>query len=78
MALADDLKNITPKIHSKQCTIGALLNDLPDNDAVALEATLASDRIPHADIAAALNNNGFKIAAQTVARHRRALCRCEQ
>ena len=78
MALADDLNNITPKVHSKTCTVGALLNDLNDNDAVALEATLANDRIAHSDLSRILRDNGFDLAPQTLARHRRQLCRCNR
>lgn len=78
MALADDLQQLTPKNGSKTCSIKAMFGQLSDKDRSALVSILLNERILHSDIAQTLKDNGFDISAQTVARHRRKQCRCEQ
>jgi hypothetical protein len=74
MGLADDLR-ITRRINRLQCSVGSLLESLPDADAAALADALAGDATA-AQISRVLQGHGHDIAGNTLARHRRGDCAC--
>jgi hypothetical protein len=77
MSLAEDLKEIAPKVHPMKCSVGELLKQLPDEDATSLKEVLANDQIRHSDICKALRANGHSFTGSTLARHRNKFCRCQ-
>lgn len=59
-----------------QCRLGALLAALPEDQRAKLEAALSDGVLRHTSIARVLARWGHRIAADSVARHRRGQCAC--
>lgn len=76
MKFADALAQ-SEKRPGTQCAIARLVTGLDDDDRAALQAAFDSDKVTSSTIARALVEMGFKIAPNTVSRHRRGDCRCD-
>lgn len=60
------------------CSVAMLLSTMDDNTADLLCKALANPYAPTTAIAAALAEQGHRITAATLQRHRRGNCQCEQ
>ena len=58
------------------CTVTVLLSTMDDDDADLLRKAMANPYAPTTAIAAALADQGYRITAATLQRHRRGECRC--
>jgi hypothetical protein len=58
------------------CGIAATFAKLEPDDRTILEGWLADDTVEHAKISAALTQIGFRVAGNTIGRHRRGICSC--
>jgi hypothetical protein len=58
------------------CTVETLLSKLDEDDQEALIKALSDSGVPSTFIARALKKEGFDVASQSLARHRRQECRC--
>ena len=58
------------------CTVETLLSKLDKDDRDALVKALSDNAVPSTFIARALKKEGFDVASQILARHRRQECRC--
>ncbi len=76
MALADRLESTPQRIHGLPCSIGALLDRLPDDEAAALNRMLHELGWPASRIYDALAAEGHEVGRQTIGRHRSRACRC--
>ena len=76
MALVDKLDQTPQRQHGLPCSIGAVLDSLPDDEAKALNAMLHELGWPAKQIDAALKAEGYTVGFQTINRHRGRVCRC--
>ena len=60
---------------ASRCAVGAALDALPPQEAEQLRAALAA-AFTHTAIRAWLGKRGFKMAEQTIGRHRKKECCC--
>lgn len=75
MGLSEALKaQIAPK-RGPKCHVWRLLQTLPADDLDALTCALDSD-MTHATISRALIDEGHRVSAITIGRHRRGECAC--
>ena len=74
MGLKDALANETRTRKGPRCTVCALLDTLPADDAAVLGNALANPVIHGSQIARALQAEGHAVRSQTVVRHRRGDC----
>ena len=78
MALADRVLSEAPKRrHGLPCSVGDLLDRLPDVESKALEHMLSSGW-SQSDIYDAVTSEGHSVGRQTINRHRSQACRCYQ
>lgn len=75
MALADKVKNKPERIHGLPCSVGALLDELPTDEADALQQML-TEGWSQKQIFDALRDEGHVVGQQTINRHRSRSCRC--
>lgn len=75
MGLSDALKAQKVPVGGPRCQVGRLLHTLPADDVDALAEALDSD-MTHASISRALIEEGHRVTAITVGRHRREECSC--
>lgn len=63
---------------SNGCTIGRILEQLPDKDSTNLRAALAADinEISHTAIESWLAKRDVKVGVGPIGRHRRGACNC--
>lgn len=79
MSAFGDALAATPTRRGATCTLGVLLETLPDDDREDLEAAVDDPRIPGTQISKALATLDLEIAAETVLRHRKrgaGGCKC--
>lgn len=60
------------------CTVGQLLDSLPDDERPAVAAALDDPSIPYTVLSRALGKAGHKIGAETIRRHRKGDCACRK
>jgi hypothetical protein len=77
MSLADRVKSKPARRHGIPCSVGELLDSLPEPEAKALEVMLTSGW-SQAEIHAAVTAEGHYVGRQTINRHRSQACRCYQ
>jgi hypothetical protein len=53
------------------CTMSSILNSLPEDQRIKLEALISAEIVPAPKIAEVLNKHGFIIKHKSIARHRR-------
>ena len=76
MALADRITTEAPKrVHGLPCSVGDLLNRLPDDEAAALKHMLENGWSQN-EIYDAVTAEGHEVGRQTINRHRSRACRC--
>ena len=76
MALTDRVKSKpTPAMTGKPCSIGALIERLPDDEVAALNRMLG-EGWTQPEIYAALESEGHVVGFQSINRHRSRACRC--
>ena len=75
MALVDRVQSKPARTHGLPCSVGDLLQNLPDTEAAALQEML-NGRWSGREIWSALRDEGHEVGAQTVNRHRAGACRC--
>lgn len=76
MALADRIASAAPqRRHGLPCSVGDLLDRLPDDEAAALQHMLDNGWSQN-EIYAAVTAEGHGIGRQTINRHRSRACRC--
>jgi len=72
--------HVAKTVARRLCAIGNSLVGLSDDEREALNAALGNRQIRHTDLAQVLSNQGFKVSAVTVSRHRNRGesngCRC--
>jgi hypothetical protein len=74
--LADDIHaELTDYRKGPRCSLGALLEDLPDTDRAALQAALDDRTIPTSIILRAIQRN-HNVAKASVGNHRKGVCQC--
>ena len=76
MGLADRLSSTPPRRTGLPCSVGALLDKLPADEADALEQMLHTLGWSAARIYEALAAEGHEVGRQTIGRHRSRACRC--
>jgi hypothetical protein len=76
MALFDRLESTPQRIQGLPCSIGALLDRLPENEQAALNAMLHELGWSAGRIYEALCAEGHEVGRQTIGRHRSRACRC--
>lgn len=79
MSLAERVEQDPPLTTGKPCSIGHLLQTLPDHEREALAAMLGTPEArgwPAGDIYDALVAEGHRCGFQTINRHRGRKCRC--
>lgn len=62
-------------VKTKQCPVSRLMDTLPQNDAEALETAL-NGRLSIREIHTALQQEGFRIARESLSHHRNGYCLC--
>lgn len=78
MALTDRLAAPPPApAKGPGCSVGQLLDTLPTDEAKALAQAIRNPQWRATQIAAELRAEGHRIGGDTVARHRRGGCKCE-
>lgn len=75
MGLLDEIKQAQPQVGGR-CSVPTLLDSLPKDDRVDVEAALADISIPATVIAKVLANHGHRIGSTSLQRHRRGACLC--
>lgn len=76
MGLADRILSAPAKrISGKPCSVGDLLNRLPDPESAALQQMLDAGWSQN-QIYDALTDEGLEVGRQTINRHRAKSCRC--
>jgi hypothetical protein len=76
MALADRITQPAPeRVHGLPCSVGKLLEELPADEAAALQHML-SNGWSQTQIFEALKAEGHVVGMQTPNRHRSRACRC--
>lgn len=58
------------------CAFVVIFTNLDEDDSVALQTALDDESIANTTIYRVLTSNGFQVALNTVARHRRGECLC--
>ena len=76
MALADRLDEAPRRQTGFACSVGALLDKLPDDEAKALELMMNGLGWSAARIYDALIDEGHTVGRQTIGRHRSKSCSC--
>lgn len=77
MAIADRIKQEpAPKIHGLPCSIGALLDQLDEAEAQALNVMLYELNWNASQVYDALRDEGHQVGRQSINRHRGKNCRC--
>lgn len=76
MGLLDEMKKLTAQ--PIPCTLKTISAQLDELDRADLEAALADSTVPYRAIVEALRARGFKIAGETVAKHRKCICACSR
>lgn len=66
----------SPPVHGAPCSVGGLLDTLPDEEAEALHHMLDSPDWPASKIHEAVLAEGLSVGRQTIGTHRRRQCRC--
>lgn len=77
MALSDRIQDTPARRHGLPCSVGALIDQLPDVESKALEHMLSTGWSQN-DIYDAVTSEGHSIGRQTINRHRSQACRCYQ
>lgn len=78
MGLANKLSNLNEfTFKTNKCSLGVLIDDLPEEDRRALANALES-KASNRGIHEALRSEGFKIDRQTITLHRKGFCRCKE
>lgn len=77
VGLIDDLANIDQfgSAVGPRCTVCRFVSTLDDKEADVFTAALTNDNVTMNALARALAKNGHKIAAGTLARHKKGECR---
>lgn len=79
MSLADRLSGTPSDVHPLAgCTIGRWIGTLDEDDAAAAVEALADPRWRHVELAQILQDEGLDATPDTVGRHRRSGCRCDE
>lgn len=78
MALQDRLDSTPARQAGLPCSVGALLERLPDEEAAALTDMLHTLGWSASRIYEALAAEGYEVGRQTIGRHRSRACRCYQ
>ena len=76
MALQDRLDSTPQRRHGLPCSVGALLEKLPPDEADALDQMMNTLGWSAARIYEALAVEGHEVGRQTIGRHRSRSCRC--
>jgi hypothetical protein len=76
MALSDRLESTPQRIQGLPCSIGALLDRLPENEQGALNSMLHELGWSASRIYDALSAEGLEVGRQSIGRHRSRACRC--
>lgn len=76
MALSERLKTTPQRRAGLPCSVGALLENLPADEADALQQMMGPLGWSAARIYEALANEGHEVGRQTIGRHRSRSCRC--
>lgn len=76
MALSDKLDQAPARMTGKPCSVGALLDSLPEDERAALHSMLYELGWSQARIVEALEAEGHVVGGQTPNRHRSRSCRC--
>lgn len=76
MALTDRLDSTPQRIAGLPCSVGALLDRLPDDERGALHRMLHELGWSAARIYDALEAEGHEVGRQSINRHRSRSCRC--
>lgn len=79
MALADRIKEPSTSLHGTPCSVGALLDALPKDEAEALNLMLTGTpqrRWSQTEIYDAVTAEGHSVGRQTINKHRAGRCRC--
>lgn len=76
MALTDKLTDTPRRGPGFPCSVGALLDKLPGDEADALNAMMHELGWSAARIYEALAAEGHEVGRQTIGRHRSRACRC--
>jgi len=76
MALSDRIDTTPQRSAGLPCSVGALLDRLPDDEAAALNRMLHELGWSAARIYDALEAEGHEVGRQTIGRHRSRACRC--
>jgi hypothetical protein len=76
MALADRLENTPARQPGLPCSVGALLDKLPEDEARALNDMMHALGWSARRIYDALEAEGHIVGSQTINRHRSRSCRC--
>jgi hypothetical protein len=76
MALSDKLAQTPRRTTGLPCSVGALLDKLPPDEADALEQMMGPLGWSAARIYEALAVEGHEVGRQTIGRHRSRSCRC--
>lgn len=74
MALADRDPSARPT--GRPCSVAALLDSMPDDDAETLRGWLANVRASELGIWQELKAEGYTVGRQQIGLHRRGQCRC--
>ena len=74
--LADIVALNTPR-KGPPCTMGIVLQELPEDDIKGLLQALDNPTIKSTAIRRALEGRGYKVNDNTIGRHRRKECLCE-
>lgn len=77
MALTDRVKSKPARRHGIPCSVGELLDNLPEAESTALE-TMLTTGWSQSEIFAAVTAEGHQVGRQTINRHRSRACRCYQ
>lgn len=76
MALSERLKTTPQRQPGLPCSVGALLDTLPADEAGALEQMMGPLGWSASRIYEALAAEGHEVGRQTIGRHRSRACRC--
>jgi hypothetical protein len=76
MALKDRLETTPQRMPGLPCSVGRVLDELPPDEAAALEQMMGPLGWSAARIYEALAAEGHEVGRQTIGRHRSRACRC--
>lgn len=80
MGVSEDLANWERPVPGPRCRVGALLDDLPPEEAAAVLAAIDNRRMPLVAISEVLEKNGYRLGVGSIQRHRwrstASGCRC--